>query len=118
MKTKPIRGFLLCSTVAFLVLANTAHAQLNKVFENVFNDILDDQLLRSGSPGQHGTHFLEAANLANISLSPALNSLIASNVSSFPLSSTSAGVTFDFSTGQPVSITESMGPIFSETGKT
>jgi len=119
MKTKLIRKFLLlCSTLAFLVLANTAHAQLNKVFENVFTNILDEQLLRSGSPGEHGMHFLEAANLANSSLSPALNSLIASNVSSFPLSSTSAGVTFDFSTGQPVSITESMGPIFAETGKT
>lgn len=118
MQTKLIRKFLLCSTLAFLVLANTAQAQLNKVFENVFRDILDNQLQRSGSPGEHGTHFLEAADLANSSLSPALNSLIASNVSSFPLSSTSAGVTFDFSTGQPVSITESMGPIFAETGKT
>ncbi|TDI79684.1 MAG: hypothetical protein E2O79_10095 [Caldithrix sp.] len=118
MKTKHIRKFILCSTLAFLVLANTAHAQLNKVFENVFTDILGEQLQNSGSPGEHGMHFLEAADLANSSLSPALNSLIASNVSSFPLSSTSAGVTFDFSTGQPVSITESMGPIFAETGKT
>lgn len=118
MKTKLIRKFLLCSILAFFVLAHTAQAQLNKVFENVFTDILDKQLQRSGSPGSHGMHFLEAANLANSTLSPALNSLIASNVSSFPLSSTSAGVTFDFSTGQPVSIAESMGPIFSEIGKT
>jgi len=58
MKTKHIRKFILCSTLAFLVLANTAHAQLNKVFENVFTDILGEQLQNSGSPGEHGMHFL------------------------------------------------------------
>ena len=52
-------------------------------------------------------------------LTPALNNLIADNISSFPLSSTFAGISgFDWSTGDPISIRESLGPIFAETGKT
>lgn len=109
---------LLCLILTCLGSVNIANAQMNTVFRNVFTDILENQLIRSGSPGQHGQHFIEAANLANSLLTPALNSLVANNVSSFPLSSTSAGVTFDFSTGQPVSITESLGPVFAETART
>jgi hypothetical protein len=100
-----------------LVAAAPASAQLNKVFSNIFTEILDVRLQRSGSPGQHGTHFLESAFRANSELAPALNSLITGNVSSFPLSSTSSGILFDFSTGQPVRVTASLGPIFAETAK-
>lgn len=66
----------------------------------------------------HAKHFKDASIEATTDITPALNSLIAGNVSSFPLSSTSVGVSFDFSTGQPVSIVESLGPIFAETGRT
>ena len=102
----------------FLVLAfvGTSHAQLSNVFSKIFNQVLrnDVQL----SPGLPSTHFFEAADHANAVLTPALNTLIASNVSSFPLSSTAAGVTFDFSSGQPISTTESLGPIFAERPQT
>ncbi|MFQ5674897.1 MAG: transporter [bacterium] len=118
VRTKLRYKILLFFIIAGCVSANVANAQLSTVFGKVFTDILADQLQRSGSPGQHGMHFIEAADLANSVLTPALNSLVANNVSSFPLSSTSAGVTFDFSTGQPVSITESLGPIFAETART
>jgi len=101
---------------ALLVLTGTSQAQLNKTFENIFNRVLRDDLQLS--IGLHGTHFFEAADEANAALAPALNSLIASNVSSFPLSSTVAGVTFDFSSGQPMSIAESLGPIFAEKAQT
>lgn len=111
--------FLLCS-------ASSLNAQLDKVFERVFDQILGEngELVRvtdtlpNGMIIDHGLHFQPAADSANNILVPALNRLIASNVSSFPLSSTSAGIRFDFSTGQPVRITESLGPIFAETGKT
>lgn len=104
---------------------------LNTTFTRLFQRILGDENGEGGAlaivkvfnaQGQevanHAEHFKDASLEAVNVLTPALNSLIAGNVSSFPLSSTSAGVTFDFSTGLPVSISESMGPIFAETGKT
>ncbi len=70
------------------------------------------------SPGDHAGHYLDAAAEANRVLTPGLNALIASNVSSFPLTSTIAGITWDISSGAPVSIKESLGPILSETAET
>lgn len=103
--------------VALLVLPTSSAAQLNEVFEGLFNRLLTEDL--SFSPnGRHGRHFFDAAAEANDRLTPALNSLIANSVTSFPLSSTVAGITYDFSAGQPVSIRESLGPIFGETGET
>ena len=116
-QTLPLRRKLMFILGCWLASSLPAYAQLNTVFSNIFTEILDVRLQRSGSPGFHGTHFLESAARANSDLVPALNSLIAGNVSSLPLSSTSAGVLFDFSTGQPVRVAESMGPIFAETAK-
>ncbi|MCH7680665.1 hypothetical protein IID10_15085, partial [candidate division KSB1 bacterium] len=82
---------------------------------NIFSDVLEIEL---AGPGEHGTHF-KAANVA--SSEATINSFanfIAANIASFPLGSTEAGLTFDFSTGQPVSTTTSMGPIFSERAQT
>ena len=118
MKIRLRKKFFLCCFVGTLFFVSPVSAQLNEVFGTIFNEILKQRLQLSGSPGQHGTHFIEAADKADSELTPALNSLIANNVSSFPLSSTTAGVTFDFSTGKPVSITESLGPIFAETAQT
>jgi len=112
------KNFLLFCVGVFFFWPNNANAQLNTVFSNVFDEILARRLDTTGVVSVHGRHFFPAAALANSELTPALNSLVSSNVSSFPLSSTSVGVTFDFSTGLPVSITESMGPIFAETGRT
>lgn len=105
------------STVLLLLFATQpAHGQLDQTFQNLFDQILieDFQL----SPGPHRNHFIPAAELANGVLTPALNRMIASNVASFPLSSTVAGVTFDFSSGQPVATSEGLGPIFAETAST
>lgn len=117
--SKMIAKSLLLSIMIFLLsLSNTVYAQLNTVFKSIFDEILVNRLDTTGVVGIHGKHFIPASLLANNELTPALNSLVANDVSSFPLSSTSVGVTFDFSTGLPVSITESMGPIFAETGRT
>ena len=105
----------LCLAGMILAVA-PAQAQLNQTFTNLFDEILVQSLALS--PGPHGQHFLQAALEANNQLSPALNSMIASNVSSFPLSTTVAGVTFDFSTGQPVPIVGSQGPILAESAET
>ena len=102
--------------LALLTITPPAYGQLDQTLQTVFDQILREDF--ELSPGPHANHFLPAADIASEALTPALNNLIASNVSSFPLSSTIAGVTFDFSTGQPVSITESQGPIFAEIAET
>jgi hypothetical protein len=93
-----------------------ARAQLNTVFNSVFNTILVDRLQLS--PGEHKNHYLAAAAEAESLLTPALNGLIVSNISSFPLSSTTPGVTFDFAGGELVSVQEGTGPVFADRATT
>lgn len=102
--------------LGLLTVVPSATAQLNSTFDSIFDIFLRDELQLS--PGPHAEHYVPAAILADSLITPALNSLVASNVASFPLSSTVAGVTFDFSTGQPVRVTESLGPIFAENAET
>jgi len=111
---KKITGFILASV---LTLAWPAQAQLNQVFKGVFDRILINDFQLTGT-GVHQDHFKPAADYANSQLTPSLNSLIARNVASFPLPATAAGVTFDFSSGKLVNISESLGPIFAETAQT
>ncbi len=92
-----------------------AAAQLNTVFSDIFKEVLETRLVLS--PGRHANHFVPAANKANAELVPALNGLITGDISSFPLSSTSPRIGFDFSSGKPVSVTESLGPIMAETAE-
>lgn len=100
----------------FLLMAfNSSHAQMDQLFKRMFNDILREQMF---SFGPFGRGFDAAALEADTTLSEALNSLIASNVSSFPLTSTIAGVSFDLSSGTPELITESLGPIYAENAET
>jgi hypothetical protein len=113
MQKKIMRLFLLVALMA----TPTAHAQLNQVFQNIFNRILITDFQTSGT-GVHQDHYKPRAFEANQNLTPALNSLIARNVSSFPLPATAAGVAFDFTTGQVLNIAESLGPIFAETAQT
>lgn len=93
-----------------------ANAQLSSEFQRLVNVFLVDKLQKS--PGSHGDHYRESASFAEQQLSAGLNSMIASNISSFPLSSTVSGVTFDFSSGFPVKVAGSLGPIFGETATT
>jgi len=105
--------FLFCWI--FLFAPNQLDAQIEAEFQGLVDKFLT---LDIDGPGEHGGHFKPAAEIAKGSLVSSLDQLIASSISSFPLNSTTAGVTFDFSTGQPVSIRESLGPIFAETAKT
>ena len=82
----------------------------------MFSEILELNL--AGSPGKHKEHFKPANIAASIAVINSLNNFIGTSVSSFPLSSTVAGLTFDFSSGRPVSTSTSLGPIFSERAQT
>ncbi|WP_412060552.1 hypothetical protein [Rubrivirga sp. IMCC45206] len=91
---------------------------LASTFDGLFSFFLSDALRLAGAPGQHGTHYLEAACIAERVLVPALSNFIAANVTAFPSSTPQVGVTYDFSSGAPVRQVESLGPIFSETPST
>ncbi|HET6568737.1 MAG TPA: hypothetical protein VFG50_12290 [Rhodothermales bacterium] len=106
----------LCYTPARAQSEDLQVNDLYTLFDQIFGTILGPDFIKG--PGPHGQHFIPAAEHANQQLTPALNSLITSNIASFPLSSTVPGVTFDFSGGRPVRVVESMGPIFSETAAT
>lgn len=111
-----LRTTLLLAFSGLLTFASPAQAQFDQTLEQVFDRILRENFQLS--PGPHADHYLPAADVATSALTPALSALISSNVSSFPLSATIGGVTFDFSTGQPVSVVESQGPIFAEIAET
>ncbi len=91
--------------------------QLKEVFDKLFTKILSPDELKL-SQGVHANHFVDASIEANRLLTPALNTLIASNISSFPLTSTIVGSELDWSSGRPVSTKQSLGPIFAETAET
>ena len=111
-----IQRRLLTGLMLALLVSVPAQAQLNRVFDKLFNDILREGFLLS--PGVHANHFLPAADEASNALTPALNSLIAGNISSFPLSSNVAGVMISVVDGQPIITRGSMGPIVAETAET
>ncbi len=124
MKTRIPGGILCALLMCALLCAPGAHAQLNTVFSDMFRTILGPaSLQKAGGQANHQNHFLHSDSVANDQLVPALNSLIAGNVSSFPLSSTGAGVIYEASagldpvTGLPLPASTSLGPIFGETGK-
>lgn len=110
------KKLVLLTVASILTTVSPTLAQLDQVFSRVFKQVLEKDLILS--PGEHARHYLDAAAEADSVLTRGLNALIASNVSSFPLTATVAGVTFDWSTGKPVSITQSLGPIFAETAET
>jgi hypothetical protein len=105
--------------------SGSASAQkMNTVFSEMFGTLLGpSRLQKAGGLAGHQNHFLHSDTLANDQIVPALNSLIAGNVSSFPLSSTGGGVIYEASTGLdpvtglPLPATASLGPIFGETAR-
>lgn len=113
MQKKLIQSVL----VGVLISAYPAPAQLNQVFNNIFTRALFTDFQATGT-GVHQNHFKNAAVAASKNLTPALNSLIARNVSSFPLPATSTGLAFDFAAGKVLDVSESGGPILGESAQT
>ena len=108
--------FISCLLFFLLFFPKISAAQLDQTFDEIFNYFLRERLDRQDQVF-HGQHYFPAADLAEQQLTPALNSLISSNISSFPLSSTIAGLSLDFTGGQAVLTSESLGPIFAETAQ-
>ncbi len=107
------RIFLGCFII--LLLATDSNGQtLQQQINNMFGEVLALNL----SPGQHGEHFLPVKVASSQALINSLNTFIGTSVASFPLSSSTAGVTFDFGTGKPVQTSTSFGPIFAERAQT
>ena len=104
-----------------LLLLPTAPAAAQSGLQVMFDDLFDELLvhrLQRVELGPHGDHYIPAADAAERVLVPALSTFIAANVTNFPTSSTQVGVTFDFSSGQPVARVNRLGPIFTETAGT
>jgi len=103
--------------ILIIILSATLSLQAQTLKEQItamFGEVLNLEL----SPGEHKDHFLPASVAANQSIMTSLTNFIGTSVSSLPLSSSSAGVTFDFSTGRPVPTSTSFGPIYSERAQT
>ncbi len=105
---------LMVAVGCFLIQPANGQTLRNKI-ENIFSSVLEIQL---AGPGQHGRHFRPANVAVSAATIGASSSFITTNISSFPLGSTQAGLTFDFSGGRPVPTSTSMGPIFSERAQT
>jgi hypothetical protein len=101
--------------IGFLIQSLGAQS-LSDQLSGIFGEVLEIQL--EGSPGEHGQHFFPANVKSSETTINAFTSFISTNISSIPLSSTSAGLTFDFSTGAPVATSTSLGPIFAERAQT
>jgi hypothetical protein len=98
-----------------MVLINSAFSQTLK---QQINTMFDEILLLEISPGEHKGHFLPANVATSQAIISSFTNFIGSSISAFPLSSSTAGVTFDFSSGRPVPTSTSFGPIFSERAQT
>ena len=90
-------------------------AQMTQTFPSVFDYFFIENF---NLEDFHGAHYIPASQQANEELTPALNNMIAANISSFPLSSTVAGFTFNIVDGVPVFTNQSLGPIYAETAET
>ncbi len=105
-----ITGIFIITVMLHQAGAQSLKQQINGVFDEVLNLEL--------SPGEHGEHFLPVNVAASRAVINSLNNFIGNSVASFPLSSSTAGVTFDFSSGKPVPTSTSFGPIYSERAQT
>ncbi len=102
----------------FLAVASivTVRAEtLTDDLNGIFTEVLDVKL---AGPGAHGDHFKPSNVATSATVISAITALIGTNASSYPLSSTSAGLTFDLSSGVPVASQTSSGPIFGERAST
>lgn len=112
---KTLFYFLIFFSV-FLIKPNETSAQINTLFREMFNEFLRERMF---SFGPFGRGFDAAALEADTTITKTLNSLIATNVSSFPLTSTNAAITLDLATGEVATTQrESLGPLFTESAQT
>ncbi len=105
-----------------LAIAAPAHAQ-GETLKSKINDLFrfgecGEALCLQVNAAVHGLHYAPSATQASGALIGFFADAIGSSVSNLPISSSSGGVTFAFSGGQPVKTSTSAGPIFAERGQT
>ena len=133
MNSKKYNKIFKVGFLAFFLSFSTLNAQLDKIFIDLFEGILGEngaltsEAVKDPDSGdiifeqfELNDAFRLGAEEIGFVLPPNLNRLIANNVSSFPLSSTSAGINYVFKPGtsEPIRTADSYGPIFAETGRT
>lgn len=114
-----IRQWICSLAVLATAMLSTSHVaaqDLTSSIEDIFSDVLD--ISTNGPQNAHGEHFKPNNVESSETIISALSSFISTNISTFPLSSSSTGLTFDFSGAVPVAIANSAGPIFAERPQT
>ncbi len=113
--TRPGRSTAYLTVVLAILFAapgQVSAQSLRQKMERIFDESLRLQL--GGSPDKHANHFNPDRVATSQQTIDVLTRFIGANISSFPLSSTSASVTFDLSSGVPVRKTSSLGPVYTE----
>jgi hypothetical protein len=110
--TRLLAVLTVLSTILVVVPGSVSAQSLRHKMERIFDDSLRLQL--GGSPGEHANHFNPDRVATSQQTIDQLTRFIGANISSFPLSSTSASVTFDLSSGVPVRKTSSLGPVYTD----
>ena len=91
--------------VLSLIIIHAVRGQsLKEQINNMFGEVLKLEL----SPGEHGEHFLPTNVATSQAIINSMNNFIGTSIASIPLSSSAAGVTFDFSSGKPVPTSPSL----------
>ncbi len=111
------KKFVFICSICLLPAQFLSAQSMREKINNVFHEVLSDEHLYLGD-FEHGLHFLPSSVEASNATINSFSNFVSANISSFPLSSTTAGLTFDFSTGVPVATATSLGPIFAERAQT
>ena len=107
---------LVVAAIAFGQPARAADDLAGEI-ESILDAVLEIGL--GGPPGtEHANHFRPDNVASSGRIITALKNFIGANTATFPLSSTSTGVTFEFSGGVPVATSASAGPIFADRART
>ncbi len=110
---------MMCALSSYSLLGQSLRDEIQGIFDEVLKPTDEGgSLFLSGRRGVHGRHFIPSSVEASEATINSFANFVSANISSFPLSSTTAGLTFDFSTGVPVSTSTSLGPIFTERAQT
>jgi hypothetical protein len=124
MLPRALRAFCVLSLVLILAPAalpgQTAREALDQLF--LFGGSVDPFFLAGSAStagtAAHGQHFIPSQSETNGALLEFFNTAIATQISSFPLSSTVSSETFRFVEGVPTPTSTSFGPIFAERAQT
>ncbi|MBD3258684.1 hypothetical protein GF377_09650 [candidate division GN15 bacterium] len=102
-------AILLILTLALILPSSVSAETLRRQLNDMFQSVIDINL---AGPGSHGSHFTVDNVESNGLIIDVLQNYIAVNAATYPLTSSAAAITYDFSTGVPIASLESAGPIY------